>query len=240
MFNKSDTIILSKHLYSDISSFVNESNLYICPNGIIDETALMNLNKPKLNKDGLTQQVSFLFLSNLIESKGIIILINSLALLKQNKMLFKCTIIGAEASVSISELIELRNKLGLNQEVTFYGALYGEEKKHAFLEADIFVFPTYYANECFPLVLLEAMSYSLPVVTTFVGGIPDIVEENVTGFLIPQKDSIALADKLELLIKNPELRNRLGNAGRKKFEREFTVKKFEQRLENILQEVIKK
>ena len=235
IFKKSDTIILSKYLYSDIISFVNKSNLHICQNGIADNN---NFNKRLRNKEGSSPIGSLLFLSNLIESKGIIILMKALALLKQKKIPFKCEIIGNEGNVSISQLIDLKNKLGLNTEIAFHGGIYGTEKKYAFLEADIFVLPTY--NECFPLVLLEAMSYSLPVVTTFEGGIPDIVEENVTGFLIPPKDSIALADKLELLIKNPELRHRLGNAGRKKFECEFTVKKFEQRLERILQEVIEK
>jgi glycosyltransferase involved in cell wall biosynthesis len=85
-----------------------------------------------------------------------------------------------------------------------------------------------------PLVLLEAMQHSLPVVSTFEGAIPDVVEDGVTGFLVLQRDAIALAEKIELLIKNPELRTSMGIAGRKRYENNFTISIFENRLKEIL------
>ena len=63
------------------------------------------------------------------------------------------------------------------------GRKYGEEKERLFRESDIFVFPTYYDIECFPLVLLEAMQYGLPCVNTDEGGIRDIVV-NDSGFTV--------------------------------------------------------
>jgi glycosyltransferase involved in cell wall biosynthesis len=81
------------------------------------------------------------------------------------------------------------------------------------------------------------MQFSLPIVSTFEGGIPDVVENGVTGFLVPQKDVEALADKLEILIKSPELRKQMGAAGRKKYEEEFTLERFEGRMVEILNEV---
>ena len=69
------------------------------------------------------------------------------------------------------------------------GRKYEKEKEETFAKADIFAFPTYYNNECFPLVLLEAMQHSLPVVSTFEGGIPDIVDEGEAGFLVAQKNA---------------------------------------------------
>jgi glycosyltransferase involved in cell wall biosynthesis len=82
------------------------------------------------------------------------------------------------------------------------------------------------------------MQYSIPVVSTFEGAIPDLVEDGVNGFLVPQKDSLALANKLETLIKDLNLRNKMGLAGRAKYEADFTLGKFEKNLTAILGEVI--
>ena len=54
------------------------------------------------------------------------------------------------------------------------------------------------------------MSFSLPIISTFEGGIPDIVNEGLTGYLVQQKDSVTLAEKIELLIQNPDLRKKNG------------------------------
>ncbi|MDP3914551.1 MAG: glycosyltransferase family 4 protein, partial [Bacteroidota bacterium] len=124
------------------------------------------------------------------------------------------------------------------QQVYYEGRKLGSEKEFAFKNADIFAFPTY--EDCFPLVLLEAMSFSKPAVTTFEGGIQDIVEDGITGFLVTQKNAEALSDKLEILIKNTELRRQMGKSGRRKYKEEFTLNIFENEMADILQQVIKK
>ena len=76
------------------------------------------------------------------------------------------------------------------------------------MDADIFILPSY--NEGLPMSILEAMSYGLPVISTPVGGIPEIVKDGVNGYLIFPGDNEALAEKIELLAKNKELRLRMG------------------------------
>lgn len=237
LFNHAEVIILSKYLYFDIKNFVPESKVHVCHNGISHQGNKEYKFEGLNNSEGSI--VRILFLSNLIESKGIFILLEALALLKQKKINFKCVFIGGEKDVTVSILEERKNKLGLNSHIFYLGKKYGKEKELAFLEADILALPTYYSNECFPLTLLEAMSYSLPIVSTFEGGIPDIVEDTVTGFLVKQKSVKPLADKLELLIKDSNLRQQMGIAGRKKYEQAFTLEKFEHKLVEILQQVIK-
>ncbi len=117
------------------------------------------------------------------------------------------------------------------------GPKYGEEKSRLFLQADIFCFPTYYPPEAFPLVLLEAMQFGKPVVSTYEGAIPEIVDEGVTGFLVPPKDFHALSEKLEILIADSELRERMGKAGRMKFFEKYTVDIFERNLLKVFEEV---
>lgn len=111
--------------------------------------------------------------------------------------------------------------------------------KEAFLNAaDIFVFPTFYHNECFPLVLLEAMEHGVACISTTEGGIPDIIDNGKTGFLVPKHDVAALADKILLLLSNPDLRCNMGKAGRVKFEKEFTLNVFENRMTWILEHIV--
>jgi glycosyltransferase involved in cell wall biosynthesis len=115
-----------------------------------------------------------------------------------------------------------------------HGPKFGNEKIAFLKKADIFVFPSYFHNETFGLVNLEAMQYSLPIVSTFEGGIPDVVEDGITGYLVPQLDSVMLADKLECLIKKPELRTKMGIAGKERFKSLFTYEHFQENIKNIL------
>lgn len=232
VFKDANIILLSNKLYKDIEDFVPESRVYICPNGIEEPT--LNFNH-KLSSE---KPVKIIFLSNLIESKGVSVLLDACAILQQKGISFECDFVGAEGDIHSSEFDEKVQRKGLSNRVNYLGSKFGKDKQELLENADVFAFPTYYANECFPLVILEAMSAGLAVISTFEGGIPDIVEEEITGFLIPQKESESLAEKLEILIKNPDLRRQMGKAGRLKFEREFTLRKFELKLVEILQHVV--
>ncbi len=184
----------------------------------------------------LNLEPNILFLSHLIESKGVLILIEACRILKERNVNFHATIAGGEAELTIREVEEIIIKKDLNSFVSLTGAVNGDVKIKLMSSADIFVHPSF--NDCLPLVLLEAMQYSLSVVSTFEGAIPDVVEDGVTGFLVPQKDAAGLADKLEILVKDPELRLKMGQAGRLKFEHEFTLERFEKRMVEILEEVL--
>ena len=97
------------------------------------------------------------------------------------------------------------------------------------------MFPTFYSNECFPLVILEAMEYGLPVVSTNEGGIQDIISDGKTGYVVEKQNPAALATALENLFKNPSLCTQMGNAGRKRFEEMFTEEWFEGRMVECLE-----
>ncbi|WP_010419258.1 glycosyltransferase [Anaerophaga thermohalophila] len=232
VFHSSDVILLSKHLFADIQDFVARENVYICPNGIPE------INSVKNKEIYLTENVRILFLSNLIESKGVYNLLDALAIVKQRGISFQCDFIGAEGDITFQQFQDKVNRLEISNQVKYLGEKFNEDKNKAFMESDIFVFPTY--HETFGLVNLEAMQFALPVISTWEGGIPDVVENNVTGFLVQPKDTEALAEKLEKLILNPQLRKKMGLAGRKKYEKEFTLEIFEKNLVNILNKVLEK
>jgi len=236
VFKDADVILLSNQLYNDIKSFVPLSHVSICPNGIIDTTIIDTVLNNKPSNSPKERPVKIMFLSNLCEAKGVLVLLEACSVLQKKGIEFECDFIGAEGDLDAIKFSQKVNLHELNSKVKYLGKKYDKEKHDVFASTDIFIHPT--LNDCFPLVLLEAMQYSLPVVSTFEGGISDIVEDGTTGYLVPQKNAEALAEKLELLIKNPNQRQEMGLAGRQKYEKEFTLNAFEIRLRNILQEVV--
>jgi glycosyltransferase involved in cell wall biosynthesis len=232
VFENSKVILLSQYLYEDVQDYISLTDIYICPNGIPQN----NITKRQFNKKE-KETVKILFLSNLIKSKGVYIMLEACSILNQNGIAFQCDFIGGEGDMKANQFNEKVKLLGLTKQVNYLGKKYGEEKNKAFGNADIFAFPTF--NDCFPLVLLEALNYELPIISTFEGGIPEIVEDGVNGFLIPQKNADTLAEKLEILIKNPDLRKTMGEAGLKKYTEKFTSANFELRFKEIISEIIK-
>jgi glycosyltransferase involved in cell wall biosynthesis len=228
VFANSPVILLSPHVYADIQKYVTPDRVYYCPNGIpcVDSTL-------PLSHDGNTR-VEILFLSNMMESKGVFVLLDACHELKERGYSFVCRFIGAPSDITEDRFHTRVLENGLADYVCYEGAKYGRDKYRSLASADIFAFPTYYHYECFPLVLLEAMQSALPVVSTYEGGIPDIVEDGGTGYLCPQKDAAALADRLAILIGDGNLRKRMGAAGHRKYRDEFTMEKFENRLRDIL------
>lgn len=233
VFRNANIILLSKYLYSDIQKYVPITRVYYCPNGIPDYEDKRQKAKDKSSNN----VVEILFISHLIESKGVYVLIEALKILKAKDIVFHSTIIGGEKDITENQLKLRIEKAGLESYILVAGKKYGEDKLTAFKLADIFALPTFYYNECLPLVILEAMQHSLPVISTFEGGIPDIVDDGVTGFLVPQKDAVALAEKLEILINNPALCQSMGKAGREKYVKEFTLEIFERRMKEILEKI---
>ncbi|MGM0934475.1 MAG: glycosyltransferase family 4 protein [Bacteroidota bacterium] len=231
VFKNADVILLSEHLYPDIQKFVSMDRVHICPNGIPE---LAQSSKFKVqNNDNKT--VEILFLSNLIESKGVKVLLEACKMLMDKGINFHCTYVGGEGDISPEQLQQNIEKKGLADVLHYAGKKYGTDKSEELSKADVFVHPS--SNDCFPLVLLEAMQFSLPVVSTYEGGIPGIVNDFQTGFLVPKNNATALSEKLELLIKDPVLRKDMGEMGRKKYEAEFTLNEFEDKFALILNDI---
>jgi glycosyltransferase involved in cell wall biosynthesis len=230
VFKKAKVILLSPLLYQDIAVYVGIEKVFFCANGIPDVSEETIIEQRPSNAP-----VELLFLSNLIVSKGIWDLLDACQILKNKGIAFKCSLVGGEGDIRVEELETQIRNLGLDDNVSYLGKYYGDSKTAIFQSADIFVHPTH--EDCFPLVLLEAMQFSLPVVSTEEGAISEIVDDGKTGFLIPPKDPQALAEKLELLILNSELRTQMGVAGRKKYESAYTLEHFEKRFIDILDRI---
>lgn len=233
VFKNSRVILLSKHLYYDIETYVSEEHVFYCPNGIKDyqpKTAFLSLPEKRIFK--------ILFLSNLIREKGVFVLIEACSILRDKGYSFQCDFIGGEGDVTEKQLNSFIKQKELAEHVKYLGKRYGKLKELAFEQADVFVLPSRY--DCFPLVILEAMQHSLPVISAHEGGMPDMVDDGSTGFLIPvYDDAEGLAKRIEYLLSNPFERKKMGVNGRIKYENNFTLPIFEKRFLSILQEAVK-
>lgn len=230
LFKNAHVIINSIHIYPDIEKYVKEENLSILFNGIPDV-----IKQESSRKENEVPQL--LYLGNMTRSKGAFVLLEACKILHQKQLNFKCNFVGAWNDITEEEFNDFIHKNNLKQKVEYLGPKYDDDKWTVYQQSDIFVFPTYYHYECFPLVLLEAMQHALPVISTPEGGIRDIVDNEKTGYLVEQENEKELAEKLSILVENDKLRKQMGNEGRSKYEKVFTLNAFERRLKEILETV---
>lgn len=227
-FKNSSVICLSEKLLSDIKR-VYDKNPFIVNNGIPD---VPNNHRNRKSID----IPKILFISNLFYSKGIADFLDSLEILVSKGLNLKAIIIGGEAELTKDGLQSMIKKKMLSNHVKFLGPIFSEKKIEIFNEIDILVHPTHI--DAFPLILLEAMRAQIPVISTFVGAIPDIVDNGITGFLVEKNKPRQLANKIDLLVKDRDLRIKMGKAGRKKFLEKYTIEIFENNIKNVFDKVL--
>ena len=132
----------------------------------------------------------------------------------------------------------LVEQAGLSKKIRFHGRLTQDEIARLLLDADVLTAPSVPTRdgrrEGIPVVLMEAMGSGVPVIASNLSGIPELVNDQVTGLLVPPRDATSLANALERYLKDPDLRRRLGRAGREKVVREFDLNKNAARLAQIL------
>lgn len=230
-FSHVKVILLSDVLYQDVCKYVKKKNVWICPNGIPD------IDTGKSSQQSYTKMPHLLFLSNLLVSKGIFVLLDVCEILKDQGVAFKCDIVGgATEELSEDGLEQVIKSKGLEKFVIYHGTKYGKEKDAFLRNASVFVFPSY--NECFSLVLLEAMQYHLTCISTDEDGIPEIIDDGKTGYIVEKRNPKALADKIVYCLIHPEQCKMMGDAGYEKYLQLFTLEKFERRMKEILTECL--
>jgi len=127
-------------------------------------------------------------------------------------------------------------QIGIEKLIEFVGAVPLDERIGFFEKADIFALPTY--AEAMPLAVIEAMAAGLPVVSTTVGGIPELIDENEEGFLVAPADREKLAEKLSILIDDRARRGAMGKKGREKVGKQLDFRVYTKKLKNCLLELI--
>jgi glycosyltransferase involved in cell wall biosynthesis len=187
-----------------------------------------------------SDDLTILFVGRLVEKKGVEYLIKAFALVAAQAPEVRLEIAG-EGPLRQS-LERLTSECGLAARVTFHGSLSHREVSALMQNASVVCQPSVTAAdgdaEGLPTVVLEAAATARPLVATRHSGIPEIIVDGKTGFLVAERDVEALADRLLSLLGNLELRKRMGEAGRKRIEEKFDLRKQAKSLEEIYGETI--
>jgi glycosyltransferase involved in cell wall biosynthesis len=173
-----------------------------------------------------------LSVTRIVEPKGIEVLLGACRILKDQGIAFACEIVGGRAAAETSYYLAVRTlwrKLGLEAEVRFLGACSFERVREKYRHAALCVLAARPApdgrRDVTPNTLIEAMAMGLPVVSTHSGAIAELVEDGVSGLLVPPCDEAALAAAIARLLADPDLRRAFGAAGRRRAEEHFDIRK---------------
>ena len=225
-------IVLGRNLRSIFDGLVEPYRIEVIPNGI--DYSQFNLY-PNVHANPSNGCLKILFLSSLRKRKGIFDFLQSIPYVLQRHPEARFTVAGEwrnEAEKHKANTFISNNHL--DEYVDFVGQVSGAEKVTLYLAHSIFVFPPI-EPEGLPWVVLEAMSASLPVISTNQGAISEVVEDGKTGFIVEPKPEI-IAEKICFLIDNPDIRKKMGKRARKRIKDKFSESAYIERLVETLQQ----
>lgn len=199
ILNKCDGIIvLSLSWKSYYQSITNCSQIFI-----VENIVAFPVKKHVEKKDN---RLHLLFWGLVDKQKGIFDLLE--VLFKHYNIFHDQLVLHIGGNGKIQNLRKMINQYGLNDMVIYEGFVSGAEKINLLLSSDVFILPSYI--EGLPISILEAMSYGKPILSTPVGGIPEVVENNVNGILFQPGDKEAITEAIKLMINNVSMKNAMG------------------------------
>jgi glycosyltransferase involved in cell wall biosynthesis len=171
------------------------------------------------------EEMTIVCVASLEEYKGHPFLIDACAHLRDAGVPFRCLLVGdGEDRPAIEAQV---TRLELGEQITLLGRRPRDEVSRLVADADVMVLPSIITQagkmEGIPVALMEALATELPVVATAISGVPELIEDGVTGLLAPERDSRALAAALQRLWNDPEAGRRMAAAGRERVLREFNL-----------------
>ncbi len=228
-------IILGESLVESIEGF-SRGEIYVIPNCVEDTRKNKNAMQQK-GED--SNALKILFLANLTASKGVWTLLKAIPEVISELKDIRFIIAGPWQDEELeNSVMKFISDNSIEDFVQFPGPFYGEEKEKIFERSDLFVFPTNYPLETFGLVNLEAMRASLPVISTDIGTIPEVVVDGKTGFIIQPEDVDGLAKKIIYLAKHAEIRRKMGKTGRKRFEVYYTFETYTKNVCMVMRKIL--
>lgn len=233
-YREADLAIFTTKSTSSTGAALAAKAVTVIPYGIIDSAAA----QPP-DRDEVAGKIPCIFFMGILcEGKGLLTLIEACSLARRAGISFRVVCAGAFNSQRFQQEVEkLIEGHGMAGVFNFPGVLVGKEKWKSFREADIFCFPSHYQAESFGVVLIEAMSFGLPIITTRWRGIPDVVGGSGGAFIVEPKNPELVAEKLELLLRDRELRIAMGRKNRDSFCDNYTLDKYREGMEQALYDV---
>jgi glycosyltransferase involved in cell wall biosynthesis len=223
-------IVLGECLRNLFDGVVSRERVVAIPNGIPDFASDIVGNR--------SNAPTMIYLGALMKSKGVLDLLSALPAVREQIPEVQLILTGEWFSQDDhAAAMETIRKNRLESCVRFTGPKGAPEKYDLYRAADVFVLPTFYPNEGHPYTILEAMCAGLPVVSTNVGCIPETVLDGETGYIIPKHDITVLSLRLITLFQDSDLRSRMGQAARRRYEELYSDRRFTERLIATFHEV---
>lgn len=217
-----DAVVRTSPYTTDDAHGLRARREFIVTNAADDHFARFANQRSRARSDA--RATKLLYLSTVCRNKGILELLDACHRLRQQGFEFQLDVVGSfQPDEFQTEVIDAVRSRELDDLVRLHGQLAGDQKLTAFAAADIFCFPTFYESEAFPCAVVEAMSFALPVVAARWRGLPSIVKDGQTGFLVAPRDVGLLAQRMGQLMGDRVLRRKMGDAARKRFLQEFTT-----------------
>lgn len=207
-----------------ISDFTRSQLMMLCDPGDWEKLHVVHCGIPlerfarRAGPAGHDRPPMLLYVGRLVPEKGQAVLLEALSLLYERGIRIGATLVGE--GPQRAGLEALAERLGVRAQTHFAGALGQEEILPLYERATVFCLPSF--AEGVPCVLMEAMAMEVPVVSTFVAGIPELVENERTGLLVAPGRADLLAAAIERLIDDPRLSDRLGAQGAARVAAEFS------------------
>jgi glycosyltransferase involved in cell wall biosynthesis len=220
MLRRAWVILLSERLYPDVQAFAPRSRCAVVPNGVEVRDSPRHYDQPVQ---------SILYMANLDPRKGLLDVLEIFVAIASTLPSARLDIAGGPTGFFTREdLNTYLSKLdaAVARRIVFHDFVSGERKQRLFENADIFLYPSWY--DSFGLVVAEAMSYGIPVVSSSVGSLPDLVLHEETGFRCQTRTEFAA--RIIELSADCDLRRRMGESGRLHQRRCFDNAAFETRL----------
>jgi colanic acid/amylovoran biosynthesis glycosyltransferase len=186
---------------------------------------------PPAERSHSDRTAEILFVGRLLHGKGLSLLLEAVAALRDRGLDVTASIVGD--GPARGEYEAAARRLGVFEHVRFVGAVGQDDVRAHYSRADLFCLPSF--AEGVPVVAMEAMAMELPVVTTKIMGIPELVDDGAHGLLVAPGRSDVLTDALERLIRSPDERRRMGRAAREKVRADYDVARSALRMRAVLE-----
>ncbi|MBF0522564.1 MAG: glycogen synthase [Candidatus Omnitrophica bacterium] len=247
-------IAVSSDTKKDILKFfkIPESKIHVIPNGVDPDVYKPTKDPRVLQKFGIDPQKPFvLFIGRITRQKGILHLVNAIPFMNKNFQIVLCACAPDTKEIAKEMELQMKEAQKTHPHLLWIKDMLDEEEKVAlYSQASVFCCPSVY--EPFGIINLEAMACETPVVASAVGGIKEVVQDGLTGFLVPvplkntslfepkspETFSKTLANRINQIMTDEPLRTRLGKAGRKHVLTQFTWKKIAQKTLDLYKSLI--
>jgi colanic acid/amylovoran biosynthesis glycosyltransferase len=251
------TVFLKKHpgiyrelfkegaLFLPVCEFLKER---LIQEGCAEEKIVVHYSGIDCSKFGFLQRrrqsgepTKVLTIARLVEKKGVAFAIEAVAALLSKGEQIEYRVVGdGLLRGSLQQMIE---RMGVERQIKLLGWKTHEDVKRLLEESHVMVAPSLTSDggdqEGIPNAIKEAMATGLPVISTFHSGIPELVTDGVTGFLVPERDAASLSASLEYLIKHPRVCSEMGLAGRRQVEQKFDTHRLNKELEELYVSVMR-